>query len=182
MAQNYIYLKHYGLELYILRELWFRTLYLVRTMVWNNISWENYGLELYILRALWFGTIYLVRMMVWNYISCENYGLELYILKELWFEESLPALKGKLPHSRKKHSRKWVYNVPNSPGNGSTRYQTVKEIGLLCTKQSWKLCCNAPKSFQEMDLNSTMYPVQEMGPQCTKQSRKLGYNVPKGRI
>ena len=50
-----------------------------------------------------------------------------------------------------------LYNVPFSPGNGSTTYQTereldsskyqpVQEIELQFTKQSWKGVCNLPKS------------------------------------
>ena len=148
-------------------------------------------MELYILRELWFGTLYLERTLVWNYISCENYGLELYILKELWFEESLPALKGKLPHSRKKHSRKWVYNVPNSPGNGSTlynvpnipgnwaaMYQTVQEMGLQGTKQSKKLGCyvpNSPGNCAAMHQKASRKWIYTL--QCI-QSRKWVHNVP----
>ena len=75
MVWNYISCENYGLELYILRELWFG---IIRFC-------EKYGLELYNLRELWFETIYLERTMVWSYICCENCGLELYILRELWF-------------------------------------------------------------------------------------------------
>ena len=161
-------------------------------MVWNYISCENYGLELYILRELWFGTIYLAKTMVWNNISWNNYGLKnLFLLwrvncptpgrnipgngstmyqtvQEMGLHSIMYQTFQEIGLQCTKQSRKWVYKVPNSQRNWAVMYQTVLEIGLQCTK---KLPGNGSKLYNVSSPGngSTMYQtVQETGLQCTQ--------------